>query len=49
MTIKKFVPVSIVLGCTRGRCGCYYDIGRTINEQVVIEIPKNVSIEGLAV
>jgi hypothetical protein len=48
MTIKKFVPVSIVLGCTRGRCGCYYDIGRTIHEQVLIETPKNETSESIA-
>jgi len=32
MTIKKFVPASIVVGCTRGKCGCFYDVARTIQE-----------------
>jgi hypothetical protein len=36
MEIKKFVPARIVIGCVRAKCGCKYDINRSISEQVIV-------------
>lgn len=46
MAIKKFVPVSIVVGCTRGRCGCFYDIQRPISDQIINQtVNKSETVE----